>query len=309
MMHHEELFDILGVGCATVDELLYVDAYPAADEKTIIRRHETHCGGLTAVALIAAARFGARCAYAGTLGVEPQSDFVIETLKREGVDTSHAPRCDDAAAIHSRIIVDATHNTRNIFFTVGQRMGPSETLSEAVIRSARVLFVDHYGGAATVRAATIARNAGIPVVADLERSEREAFDQILGLASHPILSAAFAKRLTGKSNPEDAARALIERGHDVVVVTNGAQGGAAAVRDEPDLRRYRAFDVEVVDTTGCGDVFHGVYAAGLALSIGLDERLARASAAAAIKATRPGASGGVPRRAEIDAFLAQRGAL
>ena len=63
-------FDILGLGCTAVDELLYVPSFPAADEKVKVERSLSRCGGLTGVALVAAARLGARCAYAGCLGTD-----------------------------------------------------------------------------------------------------------------------------------------------------------------------------------------------------------------------------------------------
>jgi ribokinase len=59
----------------------------------------------------------------------------------------------------------------------------------------------------------------------------------------------------------------------------------------------------VVDTTGCGDTFHGVYAAELARETGLPERIRRASAAAAIKAGHRGAQKGIPTRAAVDQFF------
>jgi sugar/nucleoside kinase (ribokinase family) len=80
-------YDILGLGCATVDDLLYVDSYPPPDTKTRILRSERQCGGLTATALVAAARFGAKCAYAGQLGNDDQSTFVDRALRAEGIDT------------------------------------------------------------------------------------------------------------------------------------------------------------------------------------------------------------------------------
>ena len=54
--------DVLGLGYTAVDELLYLDSYPAADTKSPVRRRERHCGGLAATALVAAARLGCRCA-------------------------------------------------------------------------------------------------------------------------------------------------------------------------------------------------------------------------------------------------------
>jgi sulfofructose kinase len=73
--------------------------------------------------------------------------------------------------------------------------------------------------------------------------------------------------------------------------------------DGDDVRSLAAFDVDAVDTTGAGDVFHG--AVTLALAEGADEAraFAFASAAAALKCTRPGARAGVPSRPEVDDLL------
>ena len=65
--------DILGFGSVAVDELLYVDAFPPADGKVRVSGRERRCGGLAGVALLAAARLGARCAYAGRLGTDTAS--------------------------------------------------------------------------------------------------------------------------------------------------------------------------------------------------------------------------------------------
>jgi sugar/nucleoside kinase (ribokinase family) len=62
-----------------------------------------------------------------------------------------------------------------------------------------------------------------------------------------------------------------------------------------------------VDTTSCGDVFHGAYASALAWGLGLDERVRLACAAAALKATRPGGQAGIPTRAAVESFLQGQG--
>ena len=82
-------FDILGLGCCAVDDILYVPAYPPPDAKVEVCARERHCGGLCATALVAGARLGARCAYAGTLGHDADSRFVLETLQREGDRKTH----------------------------------------------------------------------------------------------------------------------------------------------------------------------------------------------------------------------------
>ena len=300
-------WDVLGLGCVAVDDLHYVPVYPPPDSKVRVRRREKQGGGLTGTALVAAARLGARCAFAGVLGDDEDSRFVEDNFRREGVDTSPLVRRPGARPICSTIIVDEGGHTRTIFFDLTGSTGADPDAPPAeVIRASRVLFVDHYGVEGMARAARIARAAGRCVVADLERDEHPGFEALLELVDHLIVSRAFAARRTGTEDPAAAARHLWAEGRSVVVVTCGDEGawfleaGAAAPAHQP------AFRVEVVDTTGCGDVFHGAYAAALARGLDLQGRVRFASAAAALKATRAGAQAGIPTRAAVEEFIQDR---
>ena len=110
-----------------------------------------------------------------------------------------------------------------------------------------------------------------------------------------------AMKLTGTDDVEAAGRALVERGVGGCAITCGARGSLVVTGDAAE--RVPAFEIEVVDTTGCGDVFHGAYAAGLAGGMSLEERVRLASVAAALKASRLGGQAGAPRRTEVDADL------
>jgi len=91
----------------------------------------------------------------------------------------------------------------------------------------------------------------------------------------------------------------------VVLVTCGEQG--CHYRDRSgEAGHWPSFEVEVVDTTGCGDAFHGSYAADLARGLPLRERLRRASATAALKAGHLGAQRGLPTREQVDGFFRGR---
>jgi sugar/nucleoside kinase (ribokinase family) len=61
--------------------------------------------------------------------------------------------------------------------------------------------------------------------------------------------------------------------------------------------------VPTVDTTGCGDVFHGAYASALVRGLEVPAVIRFATAAAALKAMRCGGQAGAPTRAAVDAFL------
>ena len=301
-------FDILGFGAVAVDDLLFVDEYPAAEQKVRVRHRLRQCGGLTGTALVAAARLGARCAYVGLLGEDPLSQEVAACLAREGIDLTHCVRRPDARPALSTIIVDQTRKTRTIFASLEGVIGPDPALPEAeLIRAASVLLVDHHGLEGTLRAVRIGREGGVQVVADLERDPGPPFAEVLGLVDHLVISGRFACQLTGRQDAAAAAEALWHPDRQAVVVTCGAAGcwflGPQSGRHP---QHCPAFPVEVVDTTGCGDVFHGAYAAAAVRGMELPRRVVYASAAAALKATRRGGQAGIPDRDTLEAFLARQ---
>ncbi len=299
-------FDILGLGCTAVDELLYVQGYPPADGKARVLRREQHCGGLTATALVAAARLGGRCAFAGVLGNDDRSRFVLECLRREGVNVRHAVIRADARPIRSTIVVEESRKTRTIFYDVDQVEGADANSPTAeMICSSRVLLVDNFGIPGMIRATRIARAADVPVVADFEAGEGPGFSSLLRLVDHLVLSEHFARKLTGKHHPADAALKLWNKNRQAVIVTCGAKGCHYVTNGDGPAKSLPAFRVKALDTTGCGDVFHGAYALGLARNLELTERIRFAAAAAAIKATRHGGQAGIPTLKTVEAFLKQ----
>ncbi|MBI4657276.1 MAG: hypothetical protein HY735_00250 [Verrucomicrobia bacterium] len=299
-------FDVLGLGCAAVDDLVYVETYPPADAKISVLRTERHCGGLNATALVAASRLGSRCAYAGVLGTDELSQFGINRMREEGIDLTHLRRRPEARIVHSFIVVDIAHNTRNIFADLNGVVGADpDWPPEEVIRSSRVLLIDHFGLPGMIRAARIARNAGVPVVADFEKAPGPEFSTLLELVDHLILSEPFARKLTGKSSAVEAAASLWAGQRSVVAVTCGKEGCWYLGRPHSGGPKHLpAFAVKAVDTTGCGDVFHGAYASALARDLSLEECLRFASASAALKAMQPGGQSGIPGRPAVEAFLA-----
>lgn len=298
------VFEILGLGIAAVDDILFVPSYPVPDTKNRVVRAERHGGGLTATALVAASKLGACCAYAGALGRDDESQYVRERLSAAGVDLSLVVERPDARPVHATVIVDMGSHTRTILVQTEGALGAApDWPAEDVIRRAKVLFVDHVGTTGILRAARIARAAGIPVVGDIEGGAGAEYDELLELVDHLIVSWPYAHRITGCEGPAEALRALWHGGRSVVAITCGSEGAwylEAGVASKP--RHQPPFRVDVVDTTGCGDVFHGAYAAGLAKGLDVPARIRLASATAALKATRSGGQS-VPTLGEVEALM------
>ncbi|MDR1613605.1 MAG: PfkB family carbohydrate kinase [Planctomycetota bacterium] len=300
-------FDIVGLGVATVDDFIVVPEYPERNSKHPVVGTARQGGGLTATALVAAARLGCRTAQLIGLGQNELSRFLRQSLAREGIALFENPDARDAEPFHSVIISEASTGERSILWddrkTTPPRIGAAE---RQLLLSAGCLFVDHVFAHAIIDAVKEAKNAGVPVVGDFERSN-DASLPLMDLTDHIILPLAYAVSLTGADGPDQAVRALMRTpGRSLACVTDSERGSWYAFADDlpGKVRRQYAFRArKVVDTTGCGDVFHGAYAAGLVKGLPPGERVRRASAAAALKAEKQGAQSGAPTLEELEAFL------
>jgi sulfofructose kinase len=299
------MYDVLGLGAVAVDDLLYVDEFPRPDGKTPVRAQERAGGGLAGTALVAAARLGARAGFCAVLGEDELSRFTLDELAREGVDTTPVIRRPGARPIHSVVIVCRGTPDRSILYSYAGVQPPTAAdLPESLVAAARVLLVDHSVAGVACHAARHARAHGIPVVADVELAnfpEQEAF---LDSIDHLIVNLEWARRLSGAGSAAACAEALLVRGHTAVVVTQGAAGSVYAERGQSAVS-VPVLPIAAVDTTGCGDVFHGAYAACLAAGGDVPTAVRWATVAAGLKTRQPGGRAGIPTRADVEAHLAR----
>jgi sulfofructose kinase len=300
-------FDVVGLGASSIDELLWVARFPEPDTKNAVLRRARRCGGIGATPLVAAARLGSRAAYAGILGRDEDSSFVIDALSAKGVDTQHIHEFPGAMPVLSVILLDEERQTRTIIYDGVGLVGPEDDwLPADLLANAGVLLVDGLRIDLMIRAARAAREAGTAVVGDLEDPSAPRVTELMDLVDHIIVSSSFATAFTGERSAASAAERMAAPGRSVVV-TCGADGAWYLPEDGSSGPVHQpAFPVTVVDTNGCGDVFHGAYASALARGMALSERVRFASAAAAISATTPGGQEGIPDLATVMRYLEER---
>ena len=305
-MKNAHRWDVLGFGIVTVDDFLIVESYPSPDAKTPVLEQTRQGGGLTGTALVAASRLGAKCAYGGVLGEDELSEWTLSELEHEGIDCASVIREPDASLIHAIIVVDRTNHTRNIFFSeAGVEFRPSSRIDETLVSQAKVLLVDHGEIESALHAVVLARKLGIPTVADIERNKHSQTSELIAQIDHLILSMGFACEYTGTDSPAKAVESLHKSTRrSCTAVTAGKEGCWYISEEKEDyIQHQSAFEVDVVDTTGCGDVFHGAYAAGIAWDWDVSRCIRFAAATAAIKATKAGGRAGIPDRATVCQFL------
>jgi sulfofructose kinase len=145
---------------------------------------------------------------------------------------------------------------------------------------------------------------GIPVVIDADKAEDHR-QPLFKAATHVIFS---AQCLRAAARTDDLPLGLAQMGtltDAFLAVTDGPRPVLWYDRSRATIRETPVFAVKAVDTLGAGDVFHGAFALALVEGRGVEDALRFAAAAAGLKCSRFGGSAVAPRRAEVDALLAQ----
>lgn len=301
------MFDVIGVGASSVDLVYRVPEPPAFHgpaSKLRLSGHAVSCGGQVATAMAAAAACGLRAAYAGAVGNDEHGRLILAALDTRGVDVSLAP-VKPGGSQFAAILVDERSGERVVLWDRPDTLRLSaEDLPADAIRACRCLLVDDVDPEASLAAARLAREAGVPVVTDLDHVTPQT-EALIRTATHPILSEHLPVALTGASDLENALRALRAWNPGPITTTLGERGAMTLERDA--IVRAGGYRVAAVDTTGSGDVFRGAFIAGLLAGLPLPALLDRANAAAALSCTRPGALDGVPDAAAVERLLAGRG--
>ncbi|HMN01975.1 MAG TPA: sugar kinase [Geobacter anodireducens] len=296
---------VTGLGQCCWDTLTEVGEFPLPDSKTETLRWEEQGGGPAATALVALARLGLRCRFAGVVGDDAAGTLIRHGLSQEGIDVSGLLTRPGAASQRAFIMVERTGGRRTIVWQrpTGAPLAPAE-LEEQFWSGSAFLHLDGLMEEASLHGAREARRRGIPVMVDAGRM-RPGMRELAGLCDYLVAAEQFFFDLGWNGSEEHFARLADGLGPPVVTVTRGDRG--SLTRHGGTTCHVPAFPVAALDTTGAGDVFHGGYLFGLIKGWPLRETVVFASAAAALSCLHLGAQRGAPRLDEVSRFLVDRG--
>lgn len=287
---------ILVFGSINIDLLMPVPHLPLPGETVLGGDYALAPGGKGANQALAARRAGATVALAGAVGFDAFAARALDLLERDGVDLNlvrRVPRPTGCAAI--MVGVDG----ENLIAVASGANGVARAsdVPDALIGPETVLVcqmeVPPEEIAILVRRA---RQRGARAVLNLA----PALTLPLGLLAEIDVLVANEGEAATLDAPDETARQL----RQALVVTEGAAGATAYLADGGRLS-VPALAIEPVDTTGAGDAFVGVLAAGLDRGCNFAEALHRAAAAGALACLVRGAQPALPDRAAIEAALAR----
>lgn len=299
---------VVGLGQCSFDSLFIIDSFPAPDTKKEIIEYETAGGGPVATALVSLARLGIECLYHGIVGDDEAGEQIRTSLIVEGVDTGGLIQRTDSHSQIAFIAIEKETGKRNIFWKrpSGAPYKPDE-LPDDFLDSTDFLLTDGLMAEASIHAAKLARNKNIPVMVDAGRM-REGMLELADLCDYFVCSEEFAREFAGSAggfDPEEAIQKMSAFKAGTVTITLGAKGSITRQNDK--IFQTPAFNVDVIDTTGAGDVFHGGYIYGLLEKWDIQRVVKFASAFAALKCTKLGGRAGIPGLDDVNRMLNESG--
>lgn len=296
---------ISAAGVCCLDHIFVAPQIPWGDS-THASDYLIQGGGLAATALVTCARLGARCDLFSLLGDDEVGDRIVGELEDENISTLGIIRDEGKSSPFSFVHVDEHNGERTIFHHRDPELRSTWVGTDfSVIGKSNALVIDDYFPQLALCSAREARERGIPVLADF--NPRRDNKELLRFVDVLIAPRHFAA-LTGYDEDLDGALdAIHDYGPTTAVITLGGEG--CVYSDELGHGRAGAYNVDVVDTTGAGDVFHGAFAYGLARGWETVRCADFASAVAATKCTKMGGRTGIPSLVEVLEFLGERSDL
>jgi sulfofructose kinase len=295
------LVDVVGLALNATDTLIPVDHFPERGSKVEIRSANALLGGPVASAMAACQHWGLRTRYLGKVGEDHAATLHREEFARRGVEAplSIARGTPSQQAF---ILVDRT-GERTVLWKRDSRLTllPEEVNPDWVV-NARALHVDGHDTAAATLAAQWAHEAGIPVTADLD-DLYPGYELLLPKIDFLITSRDIPARLSHDPDLRNSLPEVRRRyGCRLTAATLGHEGVLAWNGEK--FHYARAYELEAVDTTGAGDIFHAGFIYGLLQGWPLQRQLEFASAAAALNCRAVGARGGIQSVENIERCMA-----
>lgn len=294
-------YQIAGYDMPCVDLAVNVDVFPKPNGGTGVRDLSWQGGGKVATGMVAAARLGAQCAMLGAVGDDDYGKFVLRDFERHGIDISGMQVREGETTSLSIVLSDRETNGRSIVYRSGSAEAPAVgALDESIITDCEWFFISR-GSEVCLDAARKAKAAGAKVIIDADSYDSNVMEN-LDLIDAFVASEFVYDVLFKNKNYEENCKKVFEMGPPVVVFTLGPKGCVGYSKD--GFFQLDSHKVQVADTVGAGDVYHGAFAVGMVEGMTAEQAAVLATAVACIKCTRIGGRAGIPDRQTAERFMA-----
>ena len=300
------MFDAIAMGMSCFDFGIAMEKMPGFNENGKVLSVSWQGGGKTSNGVIATARLGGTCAFYGARGGQ-FGEFIANDFARHGVDISHFIDKEGENSVLDVCIADRSNGGRSFCpvapFTTSPKLS-MEDLDPEFLKNTRWLFVSD-ASPVTLEAIRIVRANGGKVLVDADRYDP---DIMANLKMYDvIIPSEFFYRTHFEGREEQYEENLKEfktlMNPDSILIFTLGENGLVGLDENNEFFKLPSFHVDVIDTTGAGDVFHGAYLAALLHGMDIKTAARFSSAVSAIKCTRVGGRAAIPDYKTVMHFL------
>ena len=285
---------IWNLGSVNIDNVYRLDHLPRPGETLAAKGFSVGLGGKGANQTMAAARAGALVRHLGAMG--SGDDWVLDSLRDAGACPEAIRRLTGETTGHAIILLDSeAENSIVIHPGANRALDPAQIGSDLAEIGPRDTLLIQNETNCQVEAARIAREAGARVIYSAAPFDIGAVRAVLDHVSILAMNEGEARQLFDAIPGDLPVEGLL--------ITRGGDGAEYRDLRSGEVTRQPSFSVVPVDTTGAGDTFAGYFAAALDRGDSVAQAMQLASAAAALKVTRPGAGDAIPSLEEVLEFL------
>ena len=292
---------VICAGLAVLDHVFQLPKIPKIPVKSFACNYLQVGGGNAATAAVALKRAGGKAIFWGRLGDDHNGDLILDELDELGVDVRDVFRQQGVKSGVSSVLVDDAGERLITNYTDPKLFSNADWLPLERLKESNAVLVDFRWQEGAIKTLRKARELGIPAVLDADLTPEGLNEDVIRSATHVLFSQPALKEFAAGKSTEKALSYALELNRGWVGVTEGSSG--TRWLDKGSLRHFPAFEVKTVDTLGAGDVFHGIFALGLAEGKTEASSISMASAAAAIHCSRSGGRKSIPDREEVNNFL------
>jgi sugar/nucleoside kinase (ribokinase family) len=294
--------DVSCVGLYILDVLgRPVNRIPPGGGVDFIEEIRLTVAGTAGGTVVDAAKLGLKCLAVGAVGDDEKADWVLLTLKKHGIDVSAMQRLKGMPTSATILNIRANGERPALHmrgasdhFSVPPRL-LDKVLAAPIIHLGGTGLLKKLDGVASLRLLKEAKKRKRTVTFDLiaaNAATARVVEPLLPYIDYFMPSIEEARELSGRDSVEDCAAHFLDLGAGCCVFTLGGEGAYYA---DSDGRRLScpAYDIPVVDTTGCGDAFDAGYIAAIHHRMDPEKALRFAQAAAGLVATGLGSDAGI----------------
>ena len=288
-----------------------VDIYPERGKLTLVDQLELHSGGCAASTGVDLAKIGVRTGVIGKVGSDGLGDFMINALKRNGVDITGIARDPNVGTSGTMVMVHSDGERSFVHYLGANASLTEDDVDFGLLKGAMILHVagsflmPGIDGEPTARILKKAQEIGIITSLDTAWDSKGRWMSLLKpclpYMDYAVPSIEEARMCTGKHDPADVAKVLMDNGVKTVGLKMGEEG--CYIRSADQEIRIPKYDVPAIDALGAGDAFAAGFLAGVYHGWDLEKTGRFANAVGALCVMALGATTGIKSLEETLAFM------